>query len=145
VRPPRDADQTLVPFGPAEGAPPLVTTVLRPGKIERSVRRDIATGEVEFAIRRDDGRIRQEATGTVLELSKSHNYRIRDDDPLSAVSEVAITLKLEREDWSPEIRSRCVLSATRDAFQVKTDLDVFNGNERVHCRSWSDTIARDLV
>jgi hypothetical protein len=38
-----------------------------------------------------------------------------------------------------------VLSATRDAFQVKTDLDVFNGKERVHCRSWSDTIARDLV
>ena len=35
--------------------------------------------------------------------------------------------------------------ATRDAFLVNTDLDVFDGGERVFCRSWSDRIARDQV
>jgi hypothetical protein len=145
VRAPRNDDHSLKPFEPAEGAAPIATTVLRPGRIERYIKRDIATGEVEFVIHRDDGRVRQDATGTILELSKFHRYRIRDDDPLSASSEVSVNISLERDNWRPEVGARSVLSATRDAFQVKTDLEVSNGGERVHTRSWSDTIARDLV
>jgi hypothetical protein len=102
-------------------------------------------GEVAFAILRDDGRTRQEATGTVPDLVKDHLYRIRDDDPSSAVSEVTVTIKMERDDWRPEVRARCVWRGTRDAFLVDTDLDVFDGETRIFCRTWADRIARDLV
>jgi hypothetical protein len=81
----------------------------------------------------------------VLEFVKLHRYRIRDDDPLSAISEVTVAIKLERDDWRPEVRARCVWSGTCDAFLVRTDLDVFNDEERVFCKSWSHRIARDLV
>ncbi len=145
VRQPRSDDTALKPFEPSESSRPLATTILRPGRIERSIKRDVVTGEVEFAIHRDDGRVRLDETGTVLEFVKQHRYRIRDDDPLSAVSEVSVTIKLERDGWRSEVRSRCVWTATRDAFLVRTDLDVFDGEERMHCRSWSSQIARDLV
>jgi putative CocE/NonD family hydrolase len=145
VRQPQQDDAALAPFAASETAPPPVTTTLRPGRIERSIKRNVASGEVEFAIHRDDGRTRQEATGTVLEFVKAHRYCIRDDDPASAVSEVTVTIKMERGDWRPEVRARCVWRGMREAFLVDTDLDVFDGETRIFCRSWADRIERDLV
>jgi hypothetical protein len=56
-----------------------------------------------------------------------------------------VTIKLERDEWRSEVRARCVWRCTRGEFLVETDLDVFEREQRVFCRSWADVIARDLV
>ena len=145
VRAPRSDDAALTPFEPSETAPPLATSALRKGRIDRSLDRDIVTGEVEFRIHRDDGRVRNDTTGTIIDYTKQHSYRIRDDDPSSAVSEVVVTIKLERDDWRSEVRTRCTWRCTRSDFLVDTDLDVFEREQRVFCRSWANVIGRDLV
>jgi len=145
VRAPRSDDAALTPFEPSETAPPLAMSALRKGRIDRSLDRDIVTGEVEFRIHRDDGRVRNDTTGTIIDYTKQHSYRIRDDDPSSAVSEVVVTIKLERDDWRSEVRTRCTWRCTRSDFLVDTDLDVFEREQRVFCRSWANVIGRDLV
>jgi predicted acyl esterase len=145
VREPRSEDVGLRPLEESETAPPLETTVLRPGRIERALNRNIVTGEVEFRIRRDDGRVRNDTTGTIIEFEKRHTYRIRDEYPLSAVSDVGVTIRLERDGWRSEVQARCAWHCTREAFLLDTDLDVFDRERRIFCRSWSNVIPRDLV
>jgi len=100
---------------------------------------------VEFRIHRDDGRVRNDTTGTIIEFAKRHTCRIRDEDPLSAVSEVGVTIRLERDGWRSEVQARCLWRCTREAFLLDTDLDVFDRERRTFCRSWSNAIPRDLV
>ncbi|MBI1775558.1 MAG: CocE/NonD family hydrolase [Proteobacteria bacterium] len=145
VRKPRAADKALTPFGEAEGVPPLAVTVFRPGKIERTIRRDVATGEVIYRIDRDDGRVRLESAGTILETVKSTDYRVRDDEPLSARSEIAVTFRMERADWRATVATKVVLTGDASHFRLMTDLDVYDGEARIHSRSWDQRIKRDLV
>jgi hypothetical protein len=145
VRKPRPEDAALARFGEAEGAPPLAVEIARPASIERTVQRDIGTGEMVYRIERDDGRVKLEHTGTVLETVKSLVFRIADDRPLSAHSEVRVTFRFERDDWRAAIVSRVRLTGDAEQFRLETDLDVYDGEARIHCRSWDQRIRRDLV
>src|SRR5262249_4527108 len=55
------------------------------------------------------------------------------------------TIKVSRGAWAPEMRGRIRLSATREAFHVQTDLDVFESGTRVFCRSRPHRIRRDFL
>jgi hypothetical protein len=145
VRPARPEDATPPTFGEAEGAAPLPVTELRPAKIERTIRRDVDTGEVEYAIHRDDGRVRLEHSGTVIETVKANVFRVRDDDPLAAESRVSVVFVMERPDWHVEVRSRATLTGDSSHFRLVTDCDVFDAGARIYSRTWDHRIPRGLV
>jgi hypothetical protein len=126
-------------------APPAPATVLQPPRIDRTVSRDIGTGESTFVVHRDDGVVRLEETGTVLSVVKTLRFRIRDDDPASASAEAEVAYRLAREEWTPEVRARSILTASREAFELRTEVDARYQGETVHARSWTHRVPRDLL
>ena len=145
VRAPRAEDNGLRPFPPVETAPPAPVTVIRPVHVARTVARDAASGVVTVTIVRDEGAVRLEETGVMMDSVKIFRHSIQDDAPLSAVTEVDDTIQLSREGWTPKIHGRLRLSATEEAFHLLTDLDIYESGERVFCRSWSHRIRRDFL
>ena len=145
VRPPRPEDAALVAFAPVETAPPTPTTVLRPPRIERFARSDEATGETDYAILRDDGAVRIEATGTVIETRKDLRYRVHASDPDRTRAEADVVYAMSRADWRPRLVSRGVLTGDAGHFRLHTTIDAYDGDTRVFSRSWSQRIARDHV
>jgi hypothetical protein len=145
VRPPRAEDASPPAFAEAEGAAPLPATELRPARIERTIRRDVDTGEVEYAVHRDDGRLRLEHSGTIIETVKSNVFRVRDHDPLAAESRVSVVFVMERPDWHVEVRTSGTLTGDASHLRLVTDCDVFDGGARIYSRSWDHRIPRGLV
>jgi hypothetical protein len=144
-RPKRPEDASVPGFQEPEGCEQLPARTLREAKITRTFQRDIGTGVAEYAIRRDDGRIRLEHSKTHVETLKSSIFRVRDDDPLSAESIVTVTFKLDRPDWDTEVRSGVTLTGDATHFRLVTDIDVFDQGARIYSKTWDHRIKRDLV
>ena len=119
--------------------------MIRPVHVARTVARDAEHGVVTVTIVRDEGAMRVNETGVMMDSVKIFRHAIQDDAPLTAVTEVDGTIQLSRGAWTPKIHGRLRLSATQDAFHLRTDLDVYEAGERVFCRSWSHRIRRDFL
>jgi len=145
VRPPRAEDAKVPDFAEPEGTPMIPVETLRPAEIVRKLTHDISTGVTEYAIHRDDGRLKMAHSGTILETVKANIFRVKDDDPLSAESIVTCTFKMERPDWNAEIRTGVTLTGDATHFRLVTDLDVFDAGVRIDSKTWDQRIKRDLV
>jgi putative CocE/NonD family hydrolase len=145
VRPPDPADATLPPLPPLETAPPLPVTAHEPARVERVVRHDAITGEASLDWVMDSGRHRYDDIDLTVHTVAADRFTIRPDDPLSARAEVAWTVRLGRGDWRVETRTRTVLTATRDTFELEAFLEASDGDGPVHQERWSRSIPRDLV
>ncbi|MBM3546875.1 MAG: CocE/NonD family hydrolase [Alphaproteobacteria bacterium] len=145
VRAPRAEDAKVPGFQEPEGTPMIAVETLRPAEIVRKLTTDIGTGVTEYAIHRDDGRLKMAHSGTILETVKANIFRVKDEDPLSAESIVTCTFKMERPEWNAEIRTGVTLTGDATHFRLVTDLDVFDHGVRIDSRTWDQKIARDLV
>ncbi len=72
-------------------------------------------------------------------------HRITLDDPCSPVCEFHQTNAFQREDWDIRVESRVRVTSTSDSFILICDVDVFENDARVLCRSWNREIPRDCV
>src|SRR5205807_1870121 len=94
VRAPDPGDDRLRPFEEPEGAPPASYVELRPRRVERTVERDGAAGEIVYAVVTEGaefgagGQGRIEEIDLELEQSSVRRYRIQERDPLTARAEV---------------------------------------------------------
>jgi hypothetical protein len=145
VRPPDPADAALPPLPPVETAPALSVTALEPPRTERLIRHDVVTGEVTLDWVQDSGRHRYEDIDLTMHTVATDRFAIRSEDPLSARAEVAWTVRLARGDWRVETRTRTVLTATKDTFELDATLEAFEGDTPVHTARWERSIPRDLV
>lgn len=145
VRPPDPMDDALPSLPPLETPPPLATTVYEPPRSERAVRHDVTSGDVTLEWLQDSGRYRFDDIDLTVHTVTTDRYTIRPDDPLSARVEIAWTVRLARGDWRVETRTRTVLTATKDAFELDATLEAFDGDEPVHDQRWERSIPRDLV
>jgi hypothetical protein len=50
-----------------------------------------------------------------------------------------------RPGWRIATITKTVLTSTSSDFELKADLDAFEGDKRVYCRSWDSRIPRDFV
>ncbi|MEX2649808.1 MAG: CocE/NonD family hydrolase [Alphaproteobacteria bacterium] len=150
VRPAADLDK-LIGFAEPESAPPMKALGLRPGRYERTVTRDIATGEVVHRTFSDGGLFR--GAGEVLiediDLALGHvidrRLIIRPDDPLSARQEIAHDYVMRRGPWSVRLKARSRMWSTRETFHMAAELDAYEGETRVFSREWGSAIPRDGV
>lgn len=145
VRPPDPADAALPPLPPVETAPPLPVTALEPPRTDRVVHHDAVTGAVTLDWVQDSGRHRYDDIDLTVHSVAADRFTIRPDDPLSARAEVAWTVRLERGDWRVETRTRTVLTATRDTFDLVATLEAREGDAPFHAERWERSIPRDLV
>ena len=146
ARPPRPEDANLRAFGEPEHAAPLRVESVAAGPGGRSLRRDLATGEVEQVFDWDLGGS-QRLVDIDLETSDaSHTvYSIREGDPLSAAVRFHAGSGMARGDWSMRSEVTSAMTADPEAFHVTTLLEVYERAARIFTRSWSHRFPRDHV
>ncbi len=144
VRPARPDDGTPE-FERCEHAPQGRMTVKVPASSARMVERDMATGEWRQHLIEDGGLHRIEAIDLDVADGMTCNYRVRDDDPLSAEAEWRWRSSRERGDWSIEIDTRTRLRATETEFLIDTDIDAREAGTPVFSRAWRERVKRDGV
>lgn len=133
------------PFGPPEMATPTARTVIKAGNSARTVTRDLITGECITDQIEDHGTWRFDAID--LECSESLNvqYRIKDDDPLSAMARWDATSTRKREGWDIKVKSSYTVRATKENFIVDAELETWDEGKPFFHRTWSHTVPRDGV
>ena len=123
-RPPNVADAGLAPFAEPETAPPEKPTILH----------------------RDGVRIeRIDRIGLELGTEWKTDYRVEDNDPLSAVAELHNVQTMSRDGWQIRVETRMRLSATADAFRLQASLRASDGATEVCRRDWDRSIPRDFI
>ena len=132
-------------FKPPEEGPPMPMTQVetRPGR--NTVTRDVATGRVEVLSDRGGGLYKIEDHGLSFARDTIERMAIVEDDPLSAETEMIVNSRMQRDDWSVDVKARTRLTADADNFHLEADLDVYENDTRVLSRSWSLPIPRDCV
>ena len=119
--------------------------------MRRTVEIDLSSNETLYTLRSDGG----EFDGAVLarlddiDLDIGYylmkRYRMIEDDPLSASTELFQRTVLRRDDWSVRLVCRTRLTATEKHFQFSCDLETFEGDRPFLERSWALSIPRQLV
>ncbi|MBV8189070.1 MAG: CocE/NonD family hydrolase [Alphaproteobacteria bacterium] len=119
VRPRRD--DHLPPLPPAQSAPPETATQVKPGVL------------------------RIDRIGLEIAAEGRFDFHLEDDDPLTAVAEMARTQTLSRKAGQVRIATRMRWSCTRDAFRIEAGLQAWDGDSEICRREWDRTLPRDLV
>ena len=143
VRPKRR--EKLRPFPEPEGAAPASLRAVRAASNSRTVELDIATGEQVTRIVDDFGEAENQSHGLITGSIARETYRIKPDDPLSAVAETHWTQTLRRADWSVRTEARCRLTADRESFHVTGSVEAYESGRLVHEKKWDSKIKRQLV
>lgn len=150
VRPPRPDDEALRPFGAPEAAPALETSTLRPARFTRTRERDLSTRTTTARVVSEgdafDGAVTPlDAIDLDVGYRIEQAFRITDDEPCSAETEIRQTSLLRRGDWAVRLALRTHLTCTAEAFRMEADLTARAGEEVVRTRRWDATIPRDAV
>jgi len=123
-RSPQGSDERLSPFPEPESAPPEKPTVFR----------------------RDGERVeRIDRIGLELGTQGKSQYRVEEDDPLSAVAELRRTLVTSRDAWQIRVETQMRLACTGNVFLVQGGLRAWEGTSEVCCRNWDRSIPRDFI
>jgi putative CocE/NonD family hydrolase len=152
IRPPDSNDESLPAFAPAESAGSTSTrTALAPPRFVRSIERDLVSNEVVYRLISEGGDlgtaavVRIEDIGLELGHIVERHFRIDEQDPLSASTEIIERMMLRRGEWEIRVNARTRLSASRDHFVLHAWLSVHEGGEEVFAREWDEEIERDLL
>lgn len=145
VRPPRPEDERLPAFGPPVGAPAEQRRVIEPARHSWIVHRDLATDESTLEVTNDYGVFHIDAVDLTVCNRVVERYAARGDEFTSLRGDVRSTRSLGRGDWQVRTETRTVLTSTEREFHIKADLDAFDGDQRVFCKSWDRNIPRDFV
>jgi len=152
VRPPDAADAALPAFAAAEAGPASSThTPLDPPSFKRVIERDLVSNEVIYQLVDEGGDLGTAAVVRIdaIDLELGHTverqFRIDEQDPLSACTEFSERMLMRRGDWEIRVEARTRLSATREHFVLQAWLTAQEGEEEVFTRAWEERIERDLV
>jgi hypothetical protein len=151
VRPARDEDDTLRAFHPPEAAPGSAHKKLRQLRMRRSIEIDLTTNEMVYTLRSDGGELDGASLARIEEIDLDlgytlfKRYRILENDPLSAQTELMQTALMKRRDWSVRLECRTRLAATIETFQFSGELEAYEGDRLVKRHDWTLAIPRSLL
>ncbi|WP_216216716.1 CocE/NonD family hydrolase [Amycolatopsis aidingensis] len=141
-----DSDEvTPHPFDEPEGAPPLRTTVLQPGKQRWNVVRDLIDYHSALHVIKDSGTVLLDDIGLEVTQRAEETYGCVGEDFTSARGEVAWTTGFRRGGWNAWAVTRTILTCTTTEFRIHAQLDAYEGEVRVLSRNWDTTVPRDHV
>ncbi|MDT8444845.1 MAG: CocE/NonD family hydrolase [Desulfuromonadales bacterium] len=145
VRQSSSADARLRPFGEPQAAERPMTRQLdkteRNWRVIRDLEYDLSTLEVI----KNEGTILIEEIDLEMKKDVREWYSFQGDDFDSARGEVLSKRGLRRGDWHVETVTRTVLTSDAENFYLRADLDAYENEFRVYCRSWDKAIPRILV
>jgi putative CocE/NonD family hydrolase len=151
VRPPRADDAALPAFAEPEQGPGSPAGSRAAASRRRVVERGERPGELVHRVFSEGGEfdgaalLQFEDIDLEAGFAFSQTFLIADPDPLSASAEISARAMLRRAGWTPELRGRVEMRATRDAFIVTARLTALDGGEEFFSRDWEERIPRDLL
>ena len=143
VRTPRRQDDHLRPFGPPQSAPPLAVTRLREPRPAQTVWRDPATGSVRYAMSRDFSGAQRMPSGLEYHDHDPVTLTIREGDPLSARVRCERRIDIRRPGWDTRIELRAEMTADAADYLVSSTIDAYEGDTRIHTRTFTCRVPRD--
>ena len=142
----QDPDATLIqdsPFEPPRTPPPLEMTTLAPGRQERTITRDVETGETIFSLLKDGGKTRLHHNGIEMASSTTERYVITDYDALSAKAEYSCDYVVGRGEWQTRTHGEVTMTCSATSFLLAASLDAFENDTLVTSRQWTVDVPRD--
>lgn len=143
VRKSTTEDEKLSEFAPAENAPDLNTTRLRPAESHYKITREVKTGEMVLDILGDEGLLKNNDTDWCFGTSCRRLFSILPDDPLSANASIAWRKEYARGDWNVSIHADTHMSVSKTHYLIKATLNAFEGDTKVFSNQWDCEIPRD--
>ncbi len=137
-------DEVAPQWQAPQAAAPLAMQETRPGGHRRETTVDPLSGETRLEIVDDFGEQVLLPHGMVVHSVGREDYRIRPDDPLSAVMHTHWTESLSRGEWSTRTETRGRLSATATHWQVWGSIEAYEGDRLVFSREFEEAIERRL-
>ncbi|MBW3564623.1 MAG: CocE/NonD family hydrolase [Acidobacteria bacterium] len=150
-RPPDPDDEKLPHFEPPASAPGNAARKLVHLPMRRTIEVDLSTNEVIYTLKSDGGELDGAALARIddIDMTVGHQmmkrYRIIENDPLSAQTEIFQRTQFERDGWKIRIVSRSRLSVTAENFQFSCDLEAFENDMLVKERSHVVAIPRHFL
>lgn len=149
IRIPSEHNETLDPFAPAEGAPPLPIQILRTPSQRKGHHYDIVQRHLRHFDEIDTGRHLLLGNGIERDVTTRNYFDLNEADPCSAQvrCEHIISLKRTGGPHAFDIRVETVstMSADRENFYVTNVLEAYEGTVRVFAKTWDFSVARDGV
>ena len=132
-------------FGPPVGAPGPATTIIEPPENTWKVHRDLASKYSELEVVDSRGMFRLDDIDLTVGAKAREVYSAVTGDFTSVRGQVEWVRTLERGDWSIMTRTTTTLTSDERNFYITAELDAYEGDVRFACKSWNETIPRDLV
>lgn len=143
VRPPRQSDNELRPFEEPEAAPGIATPYSEAPEQNWRVIRDLSRDESTLEVIKNDGTLAVEEIGLTMWRDTREWYTHVGEDFESMRGETYCVSGMGRGDWSIEVTTRTVLTASSTHFHVYAELDAYEGDERVVAKNWNTRVPRD--
>ncbi|MGF1592737.1 MAG: CocE/NonD family hydrolase [Kiloniellaceae bacterium] len=116
-----------------------------PPASRREAVRDLTAGVTRYTIHEDTGAYEHPQTGLITRQQRDEVWALPLDEPDRASGECRWTSELRRGDWAVRTESVASLQCSADAFQITASVEAFEGDRRVHAKTWQRRIARDLM
>jgi uncharacterized protein len=135
-------------FPPPVVGPTSAVTILRKGRVERSVTVDQVNSEVSHRLYIDGGvfgdcgKFRIDDVGVEMGHVYDRVYRIKPDDPRSAVATMTQTYETGRGAWQTRLVTSAKMSSTARSFELEAWLEAYEGDTCVCRRDWKASIPR---
>lgn len=145
VRPRQALDPARSPFAEPEAGPPVDRTVIRAPEQSWNVVRDLVRDESTLEVVNDVGAYRIDAIDLEIETRAEEKYSYRADDYGSLRGETIWKRRFRRGDWEVRTIAHTVLTSDERSFRIQAQLDAYEGDARVHSKSWDQSIERDHI
>jgi putative CocE/NonD family hydrolase len=148
VRQPEATSEPRIELPEAVSAEPSPATVLRQGRVERSVTQDPRTGEVRHRLFVDGGvfgdwgKFKLDAIDLDMGHVFERIYSVRPDDPNSARATMTQSYEMARGDWRIKVDAGAEMTSTPETFELTAWIEAFEGETPVCRRDWRSSIPR---
>ena len=145
MRTARPEDSQLPEFAEPECSPSPPTEILRASHRQRTVQHEVVEDRFTLTDRNDSGRYRFVQDGLETEDFSCDTLSLKEGEPLSLSVRCERIAGIGRGDWQTRAEATGAMTATREAFQVTSTLEVFESEQRVFARTWDFQVPRDGV
>lgn len=147
VRRSQPGGDRAIDLGAPQAARPNRRVLIEPEQHDWFVHRNLARDSSELEVIDDRGTHRHEHSGLIVGTRAVERYASERDDFGSVRGETHWTRTLGREEdgWSVRTETRTTLGSDAGSFHLQGDIDAYEGDDRVFCRTWRCSIPRDFV
>lgn len=135
--------QPVPRFGEPEGAEPIATTQVVPGRQDWHVSRNMVDLSGALDVVKDLGVVEFDDIDLRVTRRAHERYSYTHRDFNSVRGETRWVMGFEREDWRVRTTTRTILTSTPTDFHLHAELDAYEDGERVFSRTWTTDIPRD--